>query len=100
MTADELDQSAKNEDAPPAGLSEEQRSLWLSRAGRWHEAHDVCSNIPDPDGAWIHAHLHREEGDLGNARYWYARARKDPPAKSVSLDDEWRELASYFGKRG
>ena len=96
MTPDELDQSAQNDAAPPAGLSEEVQSLWLARAGRWHDAHDLCSDIPDPDGAWIHAHLHREEGDLSNARYWYNRARKPAPAQSVTLDEEWRELATHF----
>lgn len=96
MTADQLDQSAQNDDAPPSGLSEEVRSLWLARAGRWDDAHDLCSEIPDPDGAWIHAHLHREEGDLSNARYWYKRARRSEPAPSVTLDLEWRELAAHF----
>ncbi len=96
MTADELHQSAQNDDAPPSGLSEEVRSLWQARAGRWKDAHDLCSGIPDPDGAWIHAHLHREEGDLSNARYWYNRARRSEPAAEVSLDDEWRALATHF----
>lgn len=96
MTADELDQSARNDDAPPAGISDEVRSLWLARAGRWDDAHDLCSDIADPDGAWIHAHLHREEGDLPNASYWYNRARRSAPAASVTLADEWRELATHF----
>jgi len=96
MTAAELDKSARHEDSPPGGLSEELRSLWLARAGRWHEAHDLCSGIPDPEGAWIHAHLHREEGDLGNASYWYNRAKRTPPSPSVSLEEEWRELATHF----
>jgi hypothetical protein len=96
MTAAELDQSAKNDDSPPGGLSDELRSLWLARAGRWDEAHDLCSEIPDPDGAWIHAHLHREEGDLSNARYWCNRARRSAPASSLTLDNEWRDLATHF----
>ena len=96
MTADELDQSAKGNNRPPEGLSEEVRSLWLARAGRWDDAHDLCSNIPDPEGAWIHAHLHREEGDLSNAGYWYKRARRSVPAQSVTLDQEWRELVTHF----
>lgn len=99
MTVDQLDHSARHDDAAPPGLSDELRSLWLARAGRWHEAHDLCSTIPDPDGAWIHAHLHREEGDLGNASYWYNRARRTPPPRSHSLDDEWRELAGHFSAR-
>jgi hypothetical protein len=96
MTAAELDQSARNDQAPPPGLSDQLRSLWLARAGRWHEAHDLCSELPDPQGAWIHAHLHREEGDLGNAAYWYQRARRPAPPQSVTLDTEWRELAAHF----
>ena len=100
MTTEELDQSAQDNDTPPEDLSPELRSLWLARAGRWDDAHDLCSGIPDPDGAIIHAHLHREEGDLSNARYWYKRARRSEPASSVTLDQEWRELATYFLARG
>lgn len=100
MTTEELDQSAQDNDTPPEGLSPELRSLWLARAGRWDDAHDLCSGIPDPDGAIIHAHLHREEGDLSNARYWYNRARRSEPASSITLDQEWRELAAHFLARG
>jgi len=96
MTTEELDQSARDDDAPPHGLSDEVRSLWLARAGRWHESHDLCTTIPDPGGAWIHAHLHREEGDLSNARYWYSRARRPEPDSSVTLEEEWRELVDHF----
>lgn len=100
MTVDELDQSARQDDAPPEGLSDELRSLWLARAGRWDDAHDLCSDIPDPDGAWIHAHLHREEGDLSNAQYWYNRAKRSAPPQSLSLEAEWRDLAVYFTNQG
>ena len=100
MTTEELDQSAQDNDTPPEGLSPELRSLWLARAGRWDDAHDLCSDIPDPDGAMIHAYLHREEGDLSNARYWYNRARRSEPASSVTLDQEWRELVTHFLARG
>ncbi len=96
MTADELDHSARHDGSPPEGLTDELRSLWLVRAGRWHESHDLCSGIPDPDGAWIHAHLHREEGDLSNARYWYNRAGRKPPSQTVPLQAEWVELAAHF----
>lgn len=98
MTADELDRSARTDDAPPPGLSDELRSLWLARAGRWHEAHDLCSTIPDPQGAWIHAHLHREECDRGNAAYWYRRAGRPAPSRATTIDAEWRELATHFAR--
>lgn len=96
MTTEELHRSAREDDAPPAGLTPALHSLWLARAGRWHEAHELCTGIPDPEGAWIHAHLHREEGDLGNASYWYRRAKRSAPPHSHPLDAEWRELADHF----
>lgn len=92
MTAEELAESARRASAPPPGLNMAQRALWLAAAGDWHGAHDLCQDIPDPTGAWIHAHLHRQEGDLGNARYWYERASRPFP-RGVSIEDEWLELA-------
>lgn len=94
MTASELAQSSLNDPEPPSVLSLEQKALWLARAGRWHDSHDLCQDIPDPAGAWIHAYLHREEGDLGNASYWYHRAGKEMPAQSVTLDEEWGSIAA------
>ena len=88
MTIEELEQSAQNDDTPPRDLTDEMRSLWFARAGRWDEAHDLCTRIPDPDGAWIHAHLHVIEGDLGNAAYWYNRSKRDPISPD-QLDKEW-----------
>ncbi len=93
MNAVELSQSAVQDAQPPQGLSETARTLWFARAGRWDEAHDLCQDLPDPDGAWIHAWLHREEGDLGNAAYWYQRARKPTPPRNKDLADEWLEIA-------
>lgn len=93
MDAASLARSAREDARPPAGLTPEQRVLWLARAGRWDEAHDDCQNLPDPAGAWIHAWLHREEGDFGNACYWYARAGKPVPARALTLDEEWQDIA-------
>ena len=93
MDAESLARSAATDSAPPAALSAELHVLWLARAGKWDAAHDQCQDLPDPAGAWIHAWLHREEGDLGNAAYWYSRARKPVPAKGLSLEDEWLEIA-------
>lgn len=80
----------------PADLSKEQRALWLEKSGAWDASHDLCNDIADPNGAWIHAYLHRVEGDLGNAGYWYHRARKNMP--TYSLEEEWMELARAFCK--
>lgn len=77
----------------PEGLSAVAQVLWLARAGKWHEAHDGCQDLPDPAGAWIHAWLHREEGDLGNAMYWYSRAGKSAPPEGTSLKEEWLLIA-------
>lgn len=77
----------------PAGLPNHVQALWLARAGNWHEAHDLCQRIPGSTGSWIHAYLHREEGDLGNASYWYARAGKPVPARDLPLLEEWRSIA-------
>lgn len=93
MDASTLAESARRDATPPAGLTPPQRVLWLARAGRWHEAHDACQDLPDPAGAWIHAWLHREEGDFGNACYWYSRAGKPAPARNLPLEQEWLEIA-------
>ena len=93
MDAESLARSATTDAAPPAGLAAELRVLWLARAGRWDEAHDQCQDLPDPAGAWIHAWLHRQEGDFGNAAYWYARAGKPEPTRGLALNDEWLQIA-------
>lgn len=93
MTAADLARSAATESTPPAGLSDALRALWFARAGRWDEAHGLCQQVPGAAGSWIHAWLHRQEGDLGNAGYWYARAGKPPVAAGKPLDEEWLEIA-------
>jgi hypothetical protein len=92
ITAQELARSARADACAPAHLNAALRCLWLSKAGRWDEAHDACQNISDPVGAWIHAHLHREEGDHGNAAYWYHRANQPVPPRALSIEKEWEQL--------
>ncbi|HKE17823.1 MAG TPA: hypothetical protein VKB80_23265 [Kofleriaceae bacterium] len=77
-------------DEPPAGLSAAARALWLDGKGKWSEAHDLAGEMAGPGGAIIHAYLHRKEGDLDNARYWYRRAARSPA--SGSLEVEWQAL--------
>lgn len=93
MTSKDLARSAAADASPPAGISISARALWLAKAGKWDAAHDLCQEIPGNAGAWIHAYLHREEGDLSNAAYWYSRAGKPVPAANVTLADEWMKLA-------
>ncbi|MBU6327943.1 MAG: hypothetical protein KGQ89_09955 [Verrucomicrobia bacterium] len=97
MTAEKLIESTRTDAEPPASLNPALRALWLSKAGRWDEAHEACQLIADPIGAWIHAHLHREEGDLGNAAYWYHRAGKSVPPRSMGIAEEWSQLVQQLG---
>jgi hypothetical protein len=76
--------------APPAGVDGALEALWHERRGDWHRAHDVAQDIAGPDGSWVHAYLHRREGDQSNAAYWYRRAGK--PVARGSLDEEWRAI--------
>jgi hypothetical protein len=76
---------------PPAGLTPALLALWHDAHGDWDAAHQVAQDIPDPIGAWIHAYLHRKEGDVSNARYWYQRAGK--PESRKTLDAEWEQIA-------
>jgi hypothetical protein len=73
-------------DAPPAQWSRALRALWHQAQGDWHRAHQLAQEENDADGAWVHAHLHRAEGDAANAGYWYRRAGRSPSA--APLDQE------------
>lgn len=70
------------------------KSLWHDAKGDWTKAHSLIDHLTDSDSAWVHAYLHRKEGDLWNADYWYARAKKSRP--QVELDEEWETLVSHF----
>lgn len=76
---------APNLDAPLAGL-------WWAAKGQWDEAHRIVQDEASAEAAWVHAYLHRVEGDLGNAGYWYRQAGK--PLASGSLDAEWDAITS------
>ena len=77
--------------APPADLSRALQALWHDAHDDWDEAHRLAQEQDNPDGAWVHAYLHRKEGDASNAAYWYRRAGR--PVSNRSLDEEWREIA-------
>lgn len=93
MNATTLAQLAESQAKEPTNLNDTERSLWLAKTGRWHEAHDLCQTLADPAGSWIHAWLHREEGDYDNACYWYGRASKTAPPEDAPLEKEWFEIA-------
>jgi hypothetical protein len=77
-------------DTPPALPSDLLRALWLDKVGDFDGAHAIAQDADGPDGARVHAYLHRKEGDLPNARYWYRRA--GCAEESASLDGEWEAL--------
>ena len=64
--------------------------MWEDAKGHWDAAHSIAQDIEDQTGSWIHAYLHRKEGDLGNAGYWYRRAGK--PEAQDTLDEEWARI--------
>jgi hypothetical protein len=77
--------------SPPPSLSDALRALWLDARGDWDGAHDAAQADEGGAGDWVHAYLHRKEGDAGNAAYWYRRAGK--PVCRTSLGAEWEEIA-------
>jgi hypothetical protein len=77
---------------PPVDASEYLKALWYDEKGDWDKAHKLIQDIKDADASWIHAYLHRKEGDIGNADYWYSRAHKNRPA--VSLKEEWEQIVN------
>src|SRR4051812_47732749 len=93
MTFEELQQSIQRDAAPPTDLGSALQALWHDARGDWDRAHDCAQADHGRDGSWVHAYLHRKEGDLGNAGYWYSGAGKKIPAPSVTLKPEWAEMA-------
>ncbi|HJZ71009.1 MAG TPA: hypothetical protein VKE51_04670 [Vicinamibacterales bacterium] len=89
MTIDEL-RSAPQAGALPPLL----RALWHDTRGDWEAAHRLAQDVDDRDGAWVHAYLHRKEGDLDNAAYWYGRAEQ--PVAADPLDAEWERIAAHL----
>jgi len=81
-----------NGDQPPAGLALALQALWHEAQGDWESAHLIVQTRSDPDSAWVHAYLHRVEGDDSNAAYWYRRL--DKPVCSAPLKEEWEQIAS------
>ncbi|MCW2307401.1 hypothetical protein [Rhodobium gokarnense] len=90
MTVDEF-AATLDAGTPPAGLSPALLGLWHAGRGEWTTAHEIVQDDDGRDAAWVHAWLHRDEGDTWNAGYWYRRAGR--PVYSGALDEEWREIA-------
>jgi hypothetical protein len=76
---------------PVNGLSYALAGLWWDAKGDWQKAHESAQQDEGPASAWVHAYLHRKEGDFSNAAYWYRRAGRSP--SQSSLEEEWLEIA-------
>jgi hypothetical protein len=83
--------------APPARLSAALQGLWWAAKGEWDRAHRIVQDEEGAEGAWVHAYLHRVEGDVANAGYWYRQAGR--PAGAGPLDDEWQVIAAELLRR-
>ncbi len=83
-------------DTPPDGLAPALAALWWAGKGEWDKAHALVQDDEGRDAAWVHAHLHRVEGDLPNAAYWYRRAAR--PLETGPLDAEWDAIAAALAR--
>src|SRR5579863_7617687 len=86
MTVDDFRKSLTATE-PPAGLTFALAGLWWDARGDWTRAHESAQQDEGTEGSWVHAYLHRKEGDQGNAAYWYNRAGK--PVCGEPLHIEW-----------
>ncbi len=91
MTLQEFHHSTVHDD-PPKELSLALTALWWDAKGAWTKAHESAQQDEGPAGSWVHAYLHRKEGDSSNAGYWYERAGKTPARGS--LEEEWQEITT------
>jgi len=75
---------------PPTELTFALVGLWWDSKGDWTRAHESAQEDTGPEGSWVHAYLHRKEGDRGNAAYWYGRTGKAFCRRP--LDAEWLSI--------
>jgi hypothetical protein len=97
MTLEQFRKSL-TETSAPSDASNALRAMWEDAKGNWDKAHTIAQDISDSTGSWIHAYLHRKGGDLGNAGYWYRRARQ--PIAHDTLDEEWERIVSALLRAG
>ena len=86
-------QSLKN-NSPPIGISKPMQAMWYAKKGNWYKAHQIAQNITSDSGSWIHAYLHRVEGDESNARYWYNRANIKPI--NTDFNEEAKRIITHI----
>ncbi|SHI94663.1 hypothetical protein [Pseudozobellia thermophila] len=86
-------QSTLGQGKPSSDWPEALKAMWYAANGNWEAAHDIAQEIYTDVGSWIHAHLHREEGDRFNAGYWYRKAGR--PYCNATLEEERREITVF-----
>ncbi|WP_144605309.1 hypothetical protein [Algoriphagus algorifonticola] len=89
-------ESFKNTTEPDSSFSPELKALWYDFHGDWDKAHEQVDQLGGKSAARVHAYLHRKEGDLWNADYWYTRAGERRP--ELSLDEEWQHLYQRYSQ--
>ena len=94
MTFDAFVEHVGANSSPAEETSPALSALWYAEKGNWEKAHQIAQDIDNADGSWIHANLHREEGDQGNAEYWYRRANQ--PVPSTTFVEERHDLIRHF----
>jgi hypothetical protein len=81
-------------DRPPTDLNAPLEALWWAAKGAWDKAHKIVMDQETVEAAWVHAYLHRVEGDLPNARYWYGQAKRE--AATGTLEAEWAAICAHL----
>lgn len=79
-----------NSSTPPTNSSVYLQAMWYDGNGNWDKAHHLVDSLEDSTACWVHAYLHRKEGDIWNADYWYRKASKKRP--DISLEQEWETI--------
>jgi len=85
-------QNSLKENNPPDQISQALQALWWDAKDNWDKAHQAAQDVSGTDGSWVHAYLHRKDGDEFNAGYWYSRAGRT--ASKLSLENEWEEIVN------
>ncbi len=78
----------------PNGLTPLLQALWYDANQNWHSAHQIAQELHTQNASWIHAYLHRKEGDRYNAQYWYRQAGREFPTESLS--EEWETITQHL----
>ena len=91
MTFADFLNSTEKMNSPPLGLNKALVALWHDRQDQWEVAHTLAQDAANKEGDWVHAYLHRKEGDQTNAAYWYRLAGR--PVSLDTLSEEWCQIA-------